>query len=391
MARRSLSLVLRHLRTAVGRQPGAGTTDADLVERFVVQRDEAAFELLVWRYEGLVRGVCRRVLRSEEEVEDACQATFLTLACRAATIGRRQCLSGWLHQVAFRIALRARAGLARRRRHEQAAGEHRLRQGQSGSAREESCGDLRSVVDEEVGRLPEKYRVPIVLCYFEGKTNEDAALQLGCPTGTVVTWLARARRQLRARLARRGVGVGDGALAALLTWSDAPRQTPPAFVPATVKAALRFAEDRAAAGLVATRVALLARGTLHAMLLKRLQTAGTILLALCLAGAGSAVLAYGRWAPETPPRTPNRELVLGPQAARPEPAAAPELPVQAAEPPAARAGEEEEVIPAREDRPKVPKVLVQRPLKNSAPWWRNWRDFCPFSSRKGSSVSSSLE
>jgi RNA polymerase sigma factor (sigma-70 family) len=384
MARRSLSLVLRHLRTVVGGQPGTATTDADLVERFAVQRDEAAFELLVWRYEGLVRGVCRRVPHREEDVEDACQATFLTLACRAATIGQRRCLSGWLHQVAFRIALRARAGLARRRQHEQAAGEQRARQGQSSPTREESCGDLRSVVDEEVSRLPEKYRAPIVLCYFEGKTNEDAALQLGCPTGTVVTWLARGRKQPRVRLARRGVGLGDGALAALLTWPDAPRQTPPAFVQAIVKAALRFAEDRTAAGLVSTRVALLARSTLHAMLLRKLQTAGTILLALCLAGTGSAVLAYGRWASEASPRAPNRDLVLGARAARPEPAAVTKLPVQAPEPPEAKPREEEEAIPAREDRPRTPDVLVQRPVVNPTQWWRKWRDCCPFSSRKGS-------
>jgi hypothetical protein len=127
------------------------------------------------------------------------------------------------------------------------------------------------------------------------------------------------------------------------------------------------------------------------MLLRKLQTAGTLLLALCLAGAGSAVLAYGKWSAEAPSRTLNRENVLGPQVARSEPAAATQLPVQVAEPPAAKAREEEEVIPARKDGPKLPEGLVQRPQGKSTPLWRKWRAFCPFSSKKGLPVSLSLK
>src|SRR5262249_18337994 len=114
---------VRHLCHAVGLQTVRGMTDADLLARFVTGRDEAAFELLVWRHERMVRAVCRRVLRREHDVDDASQATFLTLACKAASIGKRQALGAWLHQVAYWIALRARADAARRDRHEKQAAE----------------------------------------------------------------------------------------------------------------------------------------------------------------------------------------------------------------------------------------------------------------------------
>jgi RNA polymerase sigma factor (sigma-70 family) len=314
---------VRHLCHAVGLKTVRGMTDADLLGRYVGGRDEAAFELLVWRHERMVRAVCRRVLRREHDVEDASQATFLALACKAASVGRRQALGGWLHTVAYRIALRARAEAARRGRHEQKAGEMGGPSMEGEPGQEAGRLELHSVLDEEISRLPAKYRAPVVLCYLEGKTNEEAAAELGCATGTVVTWLARARGRLRSRLARRGLGVTAGALAASLSRPGAAAAAPPAFLRDTVKGALLFAQGGPVAGLVSTRVAALTKGALHAMLFNRMKVVAVALVALCLAGVGPGVLAYRALA-EAPrpaaggPQAPEGNRTGGVAAAAPE-------------------------------------------------------------------------
>ncbi len=300
MARGPRSLTLRHLSTVVGRKAGQGQTDGELLQHFLTCGDETAFELLLWRHERMVRGVCRRVLRCEQDVEDACQATFLTLACKGGSLARWHALGGWLYQVAYRIALRLAADSARRNRHEQAAGELRPEHTSTEPGGEAAHGELRLIVDEEVSRLPEKYRLAVVLCYLEGKTNEQAALELGCPTGTLVTWLARARERLRGRLSRRGVAVTAGALAALLAALDPATAAPPGWIQTTVKAALAFTRDRSGAGLVSTRVVQLTKGALHAMLVKKLKLIAAIALALCLLGSGSAVVASLSLSDEAP-------------------------------------------------------------------------------------------
>ncbi len=283
---------VRQLCHAIGVQAVRGLTDADLLARFVAGRDEAAFELLVWRHERLVRGVCRRLLPREPDVEDATQATFLTLACKAASVGKRQALAAWLYTVAYRIALRARADAAKRDRHEKAAGALAATVAAGEPGQEADRQELRRALDEEISRLPAKFRAPVVLCYLQGKTNEEAAAELGCATGTVVTWLARARQRLRSRLARRGVAVTAGALAAVLSHPGPAAAAPPDFLRATVRAALHFAQGHPAAGLVSTRVAVLTKGALNAMLFNRMKVVAAALLALCLAGAGPGVLAY---------------------------------------------------------------------------------------------------
>ncbi len=358
MERGSLPRFVRHLRNVVGRQVVLAKDDADLIDRFVTQRDEAAFELLVWRHERMVRCVCRRVLDQDQDVDDACQATFLTLACKAGTIGRRQALGGWLCRVAYRIALRARADAMRRGRHEKEAGGHRAAQTLAEPAHEESRRDLRRVVEEEVSRLPEKYRTPVLLCYLEGKTNEEAARQLGCPTGTVVTWLARARQRLRARLARRGVGVSAGTLAAILSAPDDAAATSPAFLKQTVQAALAFARDRTAAGLVSARVALLTRGSLHAMFMNKLKLAAVVALAVCLTGTGSAVLAYRALTGDAPARIPDAGP---PQVAGRE---APEQVAAALPKPPAPVPDDEEKTEQKADKPRE-KERKERERKDS--------------------------
>src|SRR5262245_48884090 len=163
----------------VGRLAGLAArhdeTDRHLLQRFAAARDEAAFELLVRRHGALVRGVCRRVLGNADDADDAFQATFLVLATKAASVDWRAGVGPWLYQVAYRLARKARARAARRR----------LQEGQAPLPRPAAAPDdltwreLRPLLDEELARLPQRYRAPLVLCYLEGKTRDEAAELLG--------------------------------------------------------------------------------------------------------------------------------------------------------------------------------------------------------------------
>jgi RNA polymerase sigma factor (sigma-70 family) len=278
---------MEQLRQAVAGRTAEGLTDAELVRRFVDTRDEAAFELLVWRQGRMVRGVCRRVLRHEHDVEDAFQATFLVLARKASSLGRRQALGGWLYRVAYRIALRARSEAIRRESRHREAAARRAPPGAAGPSADEPPGDVRAAVAEEVDRLPEKYRTPVVLCYLEGKTNAEAARRMGCPVGTVVTRLARARRRLRNRLARRGLTAAGSALAATLALPPGAPGSPPG----TARAAALFATGPPGAVPVSGRVLLLTTRALRSLLPARLKIAAAGFLCLALAGAMPGVLA----------------------------------------------------------------------------------------------------
>ncbi len=228
MAGVDLGNVLRRLRRLFDR-PGYPTpTDAEVLARFLAERDEAAFELLVWRHGPAVLGLCRRMLRREQDAEDAFQATFLTLARRAHSIGRRQSVGSWLYKVAYRVALRARERSCR------AAVLPLAGQPEpAGRAPDGPDAEVRSLLDEEVSRLPDKYRAAVVLCYLQGKTNTEAARELGCPRGTIDSRLAWARQRLRQRLVRRGVTLSLAGLVGLLASSEGLAAVPAALVPAT--------------------------------------------------------------------------------------------------------------------------------------------------------------
>jgi len=212
MANRSLSLVLQHLRQLVRRKGEGGVEDRDLLGRFVRQRDEAAFEVLVWRHGPMVLSLCQRLLHNSHDAEDVLQAVFLTLVRKAATIGKRESLGSWLYKVAYRIALRARARAEKARARAVPLEELPA----AGHDDEAVWRELRPLLDEAIGRLPEKYRTPVVLCYLQGKTNREAAEQMGCPIGTVSTRLTRARELLRRQLARHGVTPSVAVLGAVL-------------------------------------------------------------------------------------------------------------------------------------------------------------------------------
>jgi RNA polymerase sigma factor (sigma-70 family) len=208
-------------------------TDSQLVAQFLTGQEgsETAFRVLIHRHGPMVLGVCRRVLGDEHAAEDAFQTTFLVLVKKASALRDCNLLTNWLYGVALRVSSKERAKGARRRNVERrAAGRAADADGGTGEI------ELRSVIDEEIRRLPERYRVPLVLCHMEGLRHDEVARQLGCPVGTVESRLSRAREQLRARLARRGLAPTASAMGAILR--------PPAadvIVPSLVEATLRAA------------------------------------------------------------------------------------------------------------------------------------------------------
>jgi RNA polymerase sigma factor (sigma-70 family) len=271
MANGHASTVLRHLRKLIG--AAEEPTDGQLLERFAAGDGEAAFTALVRRHGPMVLGVCRRVLGDLHDAEDAFQATFLVLIRRAAALDRRRPLANWLYTVAYHTALRAKSEAARRRALERQARD-------MSSAEPDNAAvwrELRPVLDEELSRLPEKYREPFVLCYLEGKSNAEAARQLGRPAGTVKSRLARARDLLRQRLTRRGVALPAGLLILVLA-EKGSAAVPTPLLDATTRAALRFAAGQAAPA------AALAEGVLQTMCATKFKLTALFLLSAGLIG-----------------------------------------------------------------------------------------------------------
>jgi RNA polymerase sigma factor (sigma-70 family) len=271
------STLLAYLRR-LGRTPAAESSDADLLERFAEQRDESAFTSLLLRHGPLVWSVCRRVLVEEQAAEDAFQATFLVLVRKAGSVSKKASVRSWLYGVALRVAVRARQQAGLRRLREQAAPVRCINEEQ----RETTWQDVRPILDEEIQRLPEKYRLPIILCYLEGQTNDEAARLLNCPRGTIATRLARARERLRSRLIRRGVALSGATLAALLTDNAMSAVIPSLLSAQTAKIAVT--------GAAPASITTLTEGVLHAMFMTKLKTTVAVVLALSvIGGAGVGV------------------------------------------------------------------------------------------------------
>lgn len=267
-----MSQVVRRLRGAVAHRDIAELTDGQLLALYVERRDDATFEGLVRRHGAMVLGVCRRLLRHAQhaqDAEDAFQATFLVLVRKAESIQPREMVGNWLHGVAYQTALKARAAAARR-----SVREKQVPDLPESSVPPPEAGDWRPVLDRELHGLPEKYRVPIVLCELEGKGHEEAARQLGWPIGTLSGRLSRARELLGKRLSRRGVTLSAGALATLL--ANEATAAPSALVIATVQCS---------GAATTSAVAVLAEQVLRGMLLAKLKIAAVAgFLTLLLGG-----------------------------------------------------------------------------------------------------------
>jgi RNA polymerase sigma factor (sigma-70 family) len=294
-----MSGVLRHIRQLAGAADPPEPSDAELLERFTSRQDGAAFTALVRRHGPMVHGVCRRILRNHADADDAFQATFLILVRKAGAIARPGALGCWLHEVALRTALRARASAARRRQHERQVPEMPPTDFLAAVA----WRDLQPVLDEEVRRLPARYREPFVLCYLQGRTYEQTAAQLGCLPGTVSRRLAQARELLRQRLTRRGLSLPAGVLAAALAEKSAAAALAGPLVTTTVQAALASAAGNAAA--VSAPVAALVEGGLRAMTLTKVKTVLGVLLAVGLVCAGAGLLARENRTPQAPQAEPE--------------------------------------------------------------------------------------
>jgi RNA polymerase sigma factor (sigma-70 family) len=262
-------------------------TDGQLLEWFVTQRDEAAFEALVRRHGPMVLGVCSRVLRNRQDAEDAFQATFLVLVRKAAGIGRGELLGNWLYGVAHRTALDARAANTRRR-----VREKQVRRMPEPEARDgtELAGDLRSLLDQELNRLPDKYRVAVVLCDLEARTRREAARQLGVPVRTLSGRLTTARRLLAKRLARRGLAFSSGAFMSVLSQSTGSASVPSPLLAKAVETAVAGATGRVTAEVASVKVAALAEGALKAMWVKKLKMALAALLAVGIVTGAAVVI-----------------------------------------------------------------------------------------------------
>jgi RNA polymerase sigma factor (sigma-70 family) len=286
MAHAPLHTVVRHLQRVLQAPAGPAPTDAELLERFARQQDVAAFELLVWRHQRMVFGVCRRVLRDAHDAEDAFQATFLTLVRKAGSIKQGQALAGWLYQVAYRIAWRAHAVSVRRRRRELPGADLTLAPQAPDSSSDLVQRELAPVLDRELQALPAKYRQPLVLCYLEGKTYDEAAEELGCPKGTLSTRLTRGRELLRAQLTRRGLALSAAALATALGAEAASAAAPAALVATTVQTV-------APGGTASAQILALTQGVLQAMFWTKMKVVFGVALTLAMLGAGSVLLVPG--------------------------------------------------------------------------------------------------
>jgi RNA polymerase sigma factor (sigma-70 family) len=317
MATNHLTKVLVHTRRVALRHDGSGLTDGELLGDFLNRHDEAAFEALVRRHGPMVLSVCRRIVGNLHDAEDAFQATFLVLACKAASIMPREAVGNWLYGVAYRTALKARTTTARRRARERQGRDMPQTVAQPQAGREE----LELLLDQELHHLPDKYRLPIVLCDLEGRTRRAVARQLGLPDGTLSNRLATGRRMLARRLTRRGLA-GLGAVAATtLVQNVAAASVPPSLLLTTVQAASLMAAGVAVKAVVSAPVAALMKGELKSMLLTKLKLVTGVLLVAAVTGLSQS------GGPAAPPKlpaqpTPAQQPAVGPNQRFPAPAQA---------------------------------------------------------------------
>ncbi len=279
MVKRSLNGVMEHLRKGAAIQTIRGLSDRQLLERFIEARDEVSFTVLIERHGPMVLGVCRRALPGLQDAEDACQATFIVLARKAASVRKKTSLSSWLHGVAYRVATSLRRDQARRKNRERAVAAPAPKD----PACEVTWREVQAILDEELQRLPERQRAPLILCYLECLTRDEAATQLGLSSGTLHGRLERARALLRARLTQRGLTFSAGITAVALGESVVRAALSPTVVSSSTKAAMLISTGQPLTqSIVAANVLALAKGVLNTMFLTKLKIGSAMLLCASL-------------------------------------------------------------------------------------------------------------
>jgi RNA polymerase sigma factor (sigma-70 family) len=282
MATTHLSDFFRRLTDGMAAEILEDHSDRKLVERMLAGRDEAAFQAIVHRHGPMVYRVCWRVSLHSQDSEDAFQATFLVLAQRLRRVRKHASLASWLHGVARRVALKAKVQSAGRRRHE-----HEAALPEAGPADDVTWRELRSALDAELGALPEKWRLPLILCYLEGRTQDEAAGELAWSKSTLRRRLEEARVALGRRLNGRGI-VCPAALSAVLL-SDCLASATPELVASTVEAAASVAVGKTVAAAASVEVAALTQGVLNAMWITKLNTVTAVLLILGMVAFGGGL------------------------------------------------------------------------------------------------------
>jgi RNA polymerase sigma factor (sigma-70 family) len=287
MASLPFGTTFRRLLHRIDPQPAGDRTDGILLARFVAEQDETAFTALVARHGPMVLGVCRRVLSEPNDAEDAFQATFLVLSRKAASLDRTLPLGSWLYTVARNLAMKLRGREARRRSREKEAST----MPQSSGRDELAWREVRTVLDDELGRLPEKYRAPLVLCHLQGMTHQDAAKELGWPAGSMAKRLARGQELLRHRLAGRGVTLSLAALLTLVAQRGTAAVSP-ALAQGIGKAAVQFVAGKPTASLASAAAVALAGHGLQSV--SSLKIAAVLLLGVGILGTGAGVALVGQ-------------------------------------------------------------------------------------------------
>ncbi len=285
MAQNGLAHLLRYLHRRSLGQAG-GLPDSALLERYVQARDEAAFELLVWRHGSLVLNLCRRILRNNHDVDDAFQATFAALACKARTIRGQNSVAPWLFKVAYRTALAARSRSQRHVSLERAA------EPLAASDDDLLWRDLREVLDSEVHRLSARYRDAFVLCYLQGLTHAEAAIRLGCPEGTVHSRLATAKEKLRRGLERRGVTLSGTGMALEFATRHAAVAPGVELIQKTLTTVGVISGTSLAGTTVQSSAITLTRGVLLTMWMQSLAAPALVAVVLGVAGLGIGSLGW---------------------------------------------------------------------------------------------------
>jgi RNA polymerase sigma factor (sigma-70 family) len=299
----------------------SGLSDRQLLDRFVSPRDdigEAAFGALVARHGPMVLHVCRQVVGDFQHAEDTFQAVFLVLARRAHSVRDPDLLSNWLYGVALRTARKAKVRLARQRKNERDNAIHGASPGFSAD-RSVIEREQAEMLHDEIERLPRDFRRPIVLCYFEGLTLDQAARRLRWREGTLRSRLARARDKLRRSLTRRGVVLPAATLAAVLNSKPASASIPSPLCDNTTRAAIHFASGRAAAGAISVSAAGIAREVLRSMLVNRMKLAVSAFLFFGAVAAGAGYLTQ-LLAMQNEASAPQPQAATKPDQAAPRPA-----------------------------------------------------------------------